>query len=140
MRFFAVSAAVMLLAGGNIFAGSNISELEAKLEETRSSIKKARDQASATDAEMFKFKDRVVYSNASVKAVYMQVKALEKELLEQRDLLENEMMKLPEYREILKKRNDAYKGVREFVDEEKFILTQLKSLRAQSGEKEDGKE
>ena len=129
----------MLILAGSSYAADGAAELEENLLETRKSVKEARATAKKSDLEMFKFKDRVVYSNSSLKKMYLKMKAMEKALLEQRALVDNEVMKLPEYRELLKKRNSNYKLLRDFSDEEAFILKQIKAARVRAGEKNDSK-
>ncbi len=129
----------MLILAGSSYAADGAAELEENLLETRKSVKEARATAKKSDLEMFKFKDRVVYSNAALKKMYLKMKAMEKALLEQRALVDNEVMKLPEYRELLKKRNSNYKLLRDFSDEEAFILKQIKAARVRAGEKNDSK-
>lgn len=127
----------MLILAGNSYAADGAGQLEKNLLETRKSVKEARATAKESNLEMFKFKDRVVYSNAALKKMYLKMKAMEKALLEQRALVDNEIMKLPEYRELLKNRNSNYKLLRDFSDEEAFIVKQIKAARVRSGAKNE---
>lgn len=134
MSFKGILAVFLLVHATAAMADDAVGQLEKNLLEVRKGAKEARAVAKKTDLEMFRFKDQAVYSNATLKAMYLKMKALEKELLEQRALVDNEIMKLPGYRDLLKKRNSAYKSLRDLTDEEAFILRQLKTARIKTGE------
>lgn len=130
---------LLLVYATTATADEAVGQLEENLLDVRKSAKEARVAAKKTDVEMFRFKDQAVYTNTALKAMYLKMKALEKELLEQRARVDNEVMKLPKYRELLKKRNSAYKSLRDFTDEESFILRQLKTARIKAGDENEVK-
>lgn len=125
----------LLAASGPLFADEAGDDLDKKLTQTRGMLQEVRNEALEANREMLQFKDRVVYSNATIKVLYLKMKEMEKALLEQRVRVENEIMKLPEYRELVKKRNNVYAMVRELQDEEVFILRQLKNSSGAGSDK-----
>ena len=133
MSIRGVIAAFLLVSVATGMAGDAVGQLDQNLLAVRKVAKDARATAKKTDVELFRFKDQAVYGNPALKAMYLKMKALEKELLEQRSLVDNEIMKLPAYRELLKKRNSAYKSLRDLTDEETFILRQIKTARIKEG-------
>jgi hypothetical protein len=120
-------------------AGDSLADLEKGLSETRKELRVSEKKAAESNVTLLRFKDRAVYKNPEVKKIYLEMKALEKEILLKREKVNNAVMKLPEYRELLKKRNDAYKTVREQKGDEKSVMRAIKSLRAQAGEEKDAK-
>ncbi len=64
-----------------------------------------------------------------VKAIYLDMKHYEMLFTSKREELEGAMLKIKEYRDMLKKRKDAYDKVRELKDEELILLRALESNR-----------
>lgn len=119
---------VFLVASGVCMAeDGKLKDLENQLKKVKEDIAQAEKKAGEENERIWVYKDRVVYSNDAVRVIYLEMKNLEKALVEKREQLENEMMKLDAYREILKSRKDAYERVKKLKDEELYVSQLIKN-------------
>jgi hypothetical protein len=114
-------------------------ELRASLEEVRGRIMQASEETLKMNHTYLRVKDRIVYSNDTVNVLYKETKELEKKLNEKRKILDEEILKVAEIREVMKARNDAFAILRKIKDEEAAILKEIKSreVRAAFDKKKD---
>ena len=119
---FSVLAVVVALA-------KDADQLQDDLKKVRERIMEAQNKATEENWRYIRAKDRIVYSNDVVKAVYLDMKQAEKTFNEKRQKLEEEVMKLPEIREVLKTRGAAFAEVRKLKDEEELILKEMKAVK-----------
>jgi len=83
---------------------SRIDMLKSRLEQVRGDLAATQDEAARKSREFYKLQHDIVYSNKMAAIIYREIKTLEKSLVEKRRKLNEEIMKLPELRELMKKR------------------------------------
>jgi hypothetical protein len=123
-----VACAILFVLVGAVHGeDAKLVELQDQLKRVKSDLLQAEQNAAFENDKVWKFKDQIVYSNETIKAVYLDMKKLEKMVLDKKQQVENEVMKLDAYRDLLKSRKDAYDKVRKLKDDEVHILQLIKN-------------
>jgi chromosome segregation ATPase len=106
-------------------------DLERELRQVREALPQAQEAVAEVNKEYFRFQHDIVYTNRQVGAVYRDIKELERQLVEKRRELDELTHKLPEMRELVKKRNTAFKRLSDLREREDILNEALERERKQ---------
>ena len=136
---------LFLLTGAGALRGGEAKKEDAgepatareQLDSLKAAVRAAQKEAVEANREYLRFQDSLVYSNEVVSNVYQEVRQLEKELVEKRKELREEMMKLPEMREMMKKRDKAFEKASELKRRWQMLQKEVNEARQTKSEEDD---
>jgi len=119
-----------------------LDELNIRLTWIRGELELAQFDVGKKEHEYFNVEHDIVYANKDLNKIYMAVRAAEKDLLEKRKVLQEEIMKSPEMRKVTKERMAAFENRKKLYDQESVVLGEIKAeeKKASSGAKPDEKQ
>jgi hypothetical protein len=132
----------VLLLMGNTLAATNdppvdskksLDEMRKRLAWVREGLELARHDVDKVNTSYFKAEHDIVYTNAVLNKLYLSMKALEKELTQKRQEFNDEVMKSPEMRNVVKARKVFYDKVKKLEDEESMLLHDIRVEEERTG-------
>ena len=102
-----------------------LDELSSKLAWVREELQLAQVDINKKNKEYLQLEHDIVYSNKPLSKLYADIKSMEKEILNKRKALQEEMMKSPEMRKVIKEQLAVSENQRRLRDQEGALLKEI---------------
>ena len=113
-----------------VFAQETEKSLSQRFKDVSNEVAEAQKLANKSNDEMWAYKDKIVYSNEVLYAVYKEMKEHEKQMLVKKQQIEDEIKKLPEYRDLLKKQEETFKKLRQLTDRQEEVRKEIERKKS----------
>ena len=109
-----------------------LEELNARLKVVRRQMVEMREELVKKNAAFSSLQHKMAYSstNTVVKRLYGEIRVMERQLVEKRKQLNNEIQASPEWREVQKRRKEAYDRMAKMKKREQLVLNEIKAAKA----------